>query len=417
MLTDSIIKHAIKAQRSRILADGCGRGTGRLTLRIRPAKGRVIAEWYVQQFMGERRQFRKIGSYPALSLAEARRTFDEEFSGLIAQGKNIKSSKTRKSGSVADLFGSYVAFLKAERKTFKDSERVLRYAAAAFGESRKANEVTTEEVIDFLRPIFQRGSKIAADRARGTIRAAYSWAMKAQNDYRHTNERVFDLRYNPAEAIPTEPKTKGDRWLEASELREFIRWIDTYKPFEGKREIMHSNLLCLKLACMLGQRVSEITTLRAEQYNRMRRCLEWQDTKSGRAHVLPLPPQAVRLIESIQPNEHGWFFPSKDDPKRPTHYLRLQAITRHYVLRNDKPRFSPRDFRRTFKTLAGFAGISKTDRDRLQNHAQGDISSRHYDRYDYLEEKKAAMDRWSEWWRDNIENEPQVVVVKMKGSA
>jgi hypothetical protein len=35
-------------------------------------------------------------------------------------------------------------------------------------------------------------------------------------------------------------------------------------------------------------------------------------------------------------------------------------------------------------------------RDRLQNHARGgDVSSRHYDRYDYLLEKRAAMARWS----------------------
>jgi hypothetical protein len=35
-------------------------------------------------------------------------------------------------------------------------------------------------------------------------------------------------------------------------------------------------------------------------------------------------------------------------------------------------------------------------RDRLQNHARGgDASSRHYDRYDYLLEKRAAMAKWS----------------------
>lgn len=129
--------------------------------------------------------------------------------------------------------------------------------------------------------------------------------------------------------------------------------------------------------------------------------------------MLPLPKQAVRLLEALQPNEYGWFFPSKEDPKRPTHYLRLQAITRDYVIRTNSPRFSPRDFRRTFKTLAGFAGITKTDRDRLQNHAQSDISSRHYDRYDYLEEKRAAMAVWEVWFEANIENEPQPKVINM----
>jgi len=62
----------------------------------------------------------------------------------------------------------------------------------------------------------------------------------------------------------------------------------------------------------------------------------------------------------------------------------------------DMPPFNARDLRRTWKTLAGDAGIPKDMRDRLQNHAQrGDVSSRHYDRYDYLPERRAAMAKWA----------------------
>lgn len=48
--------------------------------------------------------------------------------------------------------------------------------------------------------------------------------------------------------------------------------------------------------------------------------------------------------------------------------------------------FTARDLRRTCKTLMGEAGISKEIRDRIQNHALNDVSSKHYDRYDYLPE-------------------------------
>jgi hypothetical protein len=60
-------------------------------------------------------------------------------------------------------------------------------------------------------------------------------------------------------------------------------------------------------------------------------------------------------------------------------------------------RFSPRDLRRTFKTLAGKAGISKEIRDRLQNHSLQDVSSLHYDKYDYLREKRESMDIWNDY--------------------
>ncbi|HHC6764144.1 TPA: integrase, partial [Vibrio parahaemolyticus] len=33
-------------------------------------------------------------------------------------------------------------------------------------------------------------------------------------------------------------------------------------------------------------------------------------------------------------------------------------------------------------------------RDRLQNHALNDVSSKHYDRYEYLAEKRNALELW-----------------------
>ena len=48
--------------------------------------------------------------------------------------------------------------------------------------------------------------------------------------------------------------------------------------------------------------------------------------------------------------------------------------------------FIPRDVRRTFKRLGGQLKITKVIRDRIQHHALLDVSSVHYDRYDYNEE-------------------------------
>lgn len=56
--------------------------------------------------------------------------------------------------------------------------------------------------------------------------------------------------------------------------------------------------------------------------------------------------------------------------------------------------FIPRDFRRTFKTLDGQLKITKVIRDRIQHHSLHDVSSVHYDRYDYNEEKLEALLKW-----------------------
>ncbi len=44
----------------------------------------------------------------------------------------------------------------------------------------------------------------------------------------------------------------------------------------------------------------------------------------------------------------------------------------------------------------GKAGISKELRDRIQGHAMTDVSSKHYDRYDYLKEKRSGMAIWND---------------------
>src|SRR3546814_15666193 len=63
------------------------------------------------------------------------------------------------------------------------------------------------------------------------------------------------------------------------------------------------------------------------------------------------------------------------------------------------PYATNRDLRRTFKTLAGKAGVSKEIRDRLQNHALQDVSSKNYDRWNYMPEKRAGMAKWDKYVR------------------
>jgi len=49
---------------------------------------------------------------------------------------------------------------------------------------------------------------------------------------------------------------------------------------------------------------------------------------------------------------------------------------------------------RTWKTMAGGAGLGLDIRNRIQGHALQDVGSRHYDRHSYLEEKRAALLTW-----------------------
>ncbi|MDR7940446.1 hypothetical protein RIU82_10905 [Enterobacter soli] len=78
-----------------------------------------------------------------------------------------------------------------------------------------------------------------------------------------------------------------------------------------------------------------------------------------------------------------------EDSVAPTKFMNSELLSGNIKCFCEKinvDSFISRDFRRTFKTLGGQLKITKVIRDRIQHHALHDVSSVHYDRYDYNEE-------------------------------
>ena len=85
-----------------------------------------------------------------------------------------------------------------------------------------------------------------------------------------------------------------------------------------------------------------------------------------------------------------------------------RTIARYRKRHADVESFNLQDIRRTVKTVLGAQGVDKQSRDRLQNHAFLDVSSVHYDRYDYFEEKKLAISAWDDYLDTILKNsDPQ----------
>lgn len=398
-LTDGEIRRALKrvkrTGKQEVLIDGEGRGTGRLTLVLKPMPARVTAEWMAQQWRDRRRTKRKLGDYPSMSLAQAREVFTRDFADMIQKRRSIKIAGDRRPGTVGELFEAYVRHLKtAGKMSWKETEKGLDRIADTLGRKRPAREIEPEEIVDVIRPIYARGKKAMADHVRCYIHAAYSWGMKSEHDYRNSAPRRFRLVYNPAAGIPSEPKTVGTRWLDEEEFVRLYRWLENpdapvHPPYRQ----------AVRLLMLTGQRVREIARLHVDQWDAAERIIDWSRTKNGKPHAIPVPSLAAELIESIQPGRHGWFFPSATDPSEPVSHGTLYSFIWRQRDRGVIPVVTNRDLRRTWKTLAGKAGISKDIRDRIQNHALQDVSSKSYDRWTYMPEKRDAMEKWDSFVR------------------
>jgi integrase len=344
-----------------------------------------------QQWRDQKRLKKKLGSYPSMSLSKAREVFTRDFADMIQKGRSIKIAGNTRPGTVADLFEAYVAHLKASGKSsWKEAEKVLNKIADTFGRNRPARDIEPDEITDVIRPIYDRGRRSMADHVRSYIRSAYSWGLKSEHDYRSATQRRFRLVYNPAAGIPTEPKKVGTRWLDEEEFLRLYRWLEcpdtpVHPPYTR----------AVRILMLTGQRVEEIARLHVDQWDAKERIIDWSKTKNGKPHAIPVPEVAAELIESIKPNVHGWFFPSATNATKPVSHGTLYAFMWRQREREVIPVVTNRDLRRTWKTLAGKAGLSKEIRDRLQNHTLQDVSSKSYDRWNYMPEKRAAMKKWN----------------------
>ncbi len=390
MLTDRKIQAALKTCKSEtVLNDKAGgRGTGSLVLVIRRGANGVTANWAGQWWLGGKRQRRQLGRYPDMSLADAREQYAQLVRGALATGVSPKVTVPVQQTTVAGLVALYCDRMVADGKSSAgEVRRALDLAAAYWGPDRAAGSITPADVSAYLASIYQRGSAVAADRVRAYISAVFNWAIKATHDYRAENRRDWGIASNPAAAVQRDAGASKprDRVLTEDELRAL--WAATAGPGWAPE-----TRAAIRLMIVLGQRARE--TLRMDVAELDLDGAVWTipapKTKVKRfAHPVPLPPLAMAIIrELLQVRRTGLLMPIDD-------HAITKAVER-YLKRTKAPRWQLRDLRRTWKSLAAAAGVDRFTRDLIQQHAMNDTGSRHYDRADYLPQKRAALKLWSD---------------------
>lgn len=300
-------------------------------------------------------------------------------------------------GTLGDLLDSYVTHL-CDRPSARHARQTFDKDIRPFIDcTLPANRITPAMVTGALARMVRRGALVQANRTHSYLGAAFKFGMLADNDPSAPDQAVrFYLERNPVTDVkrPHAGETEGERNLSADELVAFWRALD------GDVGMLDDMKTALRLLIVTGQRVETVLLAPFAEFDLERAIWDVPPgrMKKKRAHVVPLHPLAIEIVAEQRRRHRGeWLFPSPDGsgPMNPNSVSRAVA---RFCGRRPFEKFVPRDLRRTWKSRAGEIGIGKADRDRLQAHATGaDVSSKHYDRYDYLAEKQAAMQRWGDW--------------------
>ena len=323
---------------------------------------------------------------------------------LVGQAKVRQHESEKRQGTLEQLLESYLTAMEADGKRSVNSvKRSLKtYVNEPFPQlvNRQASTIEADDIVDILRRMISNGVTTHTNRVRSYLSAAFNHGLKQEhNPRRYTEEGVkFNLKYNPVSFVPKQDDFErvGDHVISEEEIKTI------WDELENESLIVS---LLVKLALATGQRAGELNRVGWTDVDFEEETMTIPNTisKNKTDHVVPLCNIAMSVIHSLHEltGECEHLFTRTHKGKllngKILHNATIAGVIRDFYKREGINQFIARDIRRTFKTLAGKAGISKELRDRLQNHALQDVSSKHYDRYDYLVEKRQGLKVWNDF--------------------
>lgn len=320
---------------------------------------------------------------------DARRMVEEGMDPAFM--KKQEQLEAREAPTIKDLAELYIErYAKRHKKSWKEDERMLTKDVIPEWGHLKAHSITRRDVIALLDDIVERGAGVTANRTLAVISRMFNFGV----------DRCI-LESNPAYRVkaPT-PEKARERTLTEVEIREFWKALDSARMDEGTR-------IALKLVLVTGQRPGEVAGMSKKELDGNWWTIPGERIKNGLTHRVPLSPLAETLIKEAKAlsGDSPYLFPSpskdESDEDRPIGERALARAIANNRATGEKPdrafkldHFTPHDLRRTCGTMLGALVVSRFIQDRILNHKDRSMGGV-YDRHSYDEQKRAALEAWS----------------------
>lgn len=306
-----------------------------------------------------------------------------------------------KRATLGALLSAYVDQLRRDCKPSTRSveraiKRHVRDAWPALWDTPAA-EVTTDDLLAVIARIADAQKLREAAKVRSYLTAAFAAGIRARQDARGLPAlRALRITSNPARDLVTiEGATNArERALSLAELRAYWKRINELPDPAGP--LLRFHLLSG------GQRAEQLGRLTVGDYDTDLQTVRLRDGKGrrkvARIHDVPLIPEAVDAMEAMRGGALGPSLFTVTAGVSGAVYATVQHRVREVADAMaqagelEKGTFTVGDLRRTVETRLAAAGVSVEIRAQLQSHGLGGIQARHYDRHDYLAEKRAALE-------------------------
>jgi len=338
-----------------------------------------------------------IGDYPAVTLAKARQARDAA-KAQLADGIDPSEAKQEEKrlrleakGQTFEKIGaSFLAKQRNEGKsaaTLSKTEYHLKLANRDFG-GKPITEITAPMILKTLRKVEAKGNYETAHRLRARVGSIFRYAVASGTAETDPTYALRDALIRPTRvhrAAIVEPKALGRLMVE----------ID---GFQGQA----TTRIALQLLAILAQRPGELRHAKWKEFNLEEKvwAIPAAKMKMRRDHNVPLPHQALRLLEQLRAmnNQGEYLFPSLRTWKRPMSENTLNAALRRMGYSGQE--MTAHGFRASFSTLANESGLWNPDAiERALAHVEKNEIRRAYARGEHWDERV----RLANWWARFLE--------------
>lgn len=356
---------------------------------MRVSAGGARAWIAMYRYNGIKRRL-KLGAHPAKGLADARDDARATFRAA-EKGRDPATEKKlqkAKSDTVEDLAADYIenhAKVK-KRSWFKDEQILNREVIPVIGRKR-IEDVTRADVRDVLKPIIARKAPVRANHTLEIVRKMFNWSLETRDV----------PAVNPAARLSKPGKSNSRlRYLKPAEIPAF--WGALTQKNIGRDGSDYFKLLLLNI-----QRETEVLRMRWRDidFDELLWTVPADDAKNELEHVIPLTPLQAQILlarQKVALPKAVYVFPSPS-PKRTGKPLGRGFVEKRIRVIRTKSKLKdivPHDLRRTGTTYFGKLNVAQLIKKKILNHAKrrkSDVTDI-YDRYEYLDQKREALDQW-----------------------
>lgn len=402
MLTVTAINNAKSRDKPYKLADEKG-----LYLLVQATGGKL---WRLDYRFESKRKTLALGSYPDVSIADARTNRDAARK-LLASTPSIDPSENRKQEKILNKLNSDNSFEVVAREWWQshmankaDSHKnkvISRFEQHLFPwlGNYPISEITAPQVMEAIKRIEKLNILETAHRTLQTAGQVFRYAVQ-------TGRAIRDVTADLKGALPPTRTKHMAAFTEPKDVAELLRAID---GFTGTLTVQ----CALRLSPLVFVRPGELRQAKWKDINLETGEWRYLVSKTNTDHLVPLSTQAIDILKKIQPlSGHGEFvFRGGHSPRRPMSEAAVNAALKRmgYDTKNEITGHGFRAMARTI--LHERLNIDPHIIEHQLAHTVPDNLGGAYNRTRFIDQRTAMMQQWADYL-DELKSGARVIPFK-----